>query len=508
MSAAGLRAISESPTDSLKDSDQFSIKGDVLTEENEDVEAVEASEGNSGFFIKHGTFMGTEREQMDSQASDMASCDSDYDTDLETEEKSEKFDATGWKIYLAACKFLDITPVSFFLRNIQEKQLNFRHRLLGAKGGQALAAALELNTTLASLDLHENFLEGEGGAAIAAMLKENCYITELDVSSNKLGSYGCMSMCDMLQNNVSLLKIDLSDNGFSDKDTVYLLDAFKGNDKVTWMNLSHNKFSEKSGENLGLGISFNDAMEYLDLSWNHIRRKGATEITKGLRTNCTLNTLNLSYNGFSNDGAVALGEAIRANNTLIELNISHNRITTQGALCIAKGLEGNNTVEILKICGNPIGVPGAMAIISAAKNYSDSALTELHFKDIYLDEEFDLLLAEVREVKPDFRIIANLRSGAKDPLSVVRTFVSNNQDQWLEICQQFDSDGTFGITRTDFVKCLRKAGIEFGIEQTAGLLTQLDPMKTSFINYTFRPTFKNQIPQTVGNVFLRDGCCP
>ncbi|XP_022801607.1 leucine-rich repeat-containing protein 74B-like isoform X3 [Stylophora pistillata] len=460
MSAAGLRAISESPTDSLKDSDQFSIKGDVLTEENEDVEAVEASEGNSGFFIKHGTFMGTEREQMDSQASDMASCDSDYDTDLETEEKSEKFDATGWKIYLAACKFLDITPVSFFLRNIQEKQLNFRHRLLGAKGGQALAAALELNTTLASLDLHENFLEGEGGAAIAAMLKENCYITEL------------------------------------------------GNDKVTWMNLSHNKFSEKSGENLGLGISFNDAMEYLDLSWNHIRRKGATEITKGLRTNCTLNTLNLSYNGFSNDGAVALGEAIRANNTLIELNISHNRITTQGALCIAKGLEGNNTVEILKICGNPIGVPGAMAIISAAKNYSDSALTELHFKDIYLDEEFDLLLAEVREVKPDFRIIANLRSGAKDPLSVVRTFVSNNQDQWLEICQQFDSDGTFGITRTDFVKCLRKAGIEFGIEQTAGLLTQLDPMKTSFINYTFRPTFKNQIPQTVGNVFLRDGCCP
>ena len=68
----------------------FLIQGDVLTEENEDVEAVEASEGNSGFFIKHGTFMGTEREQMDSQASDMASCDSDYDTDLETEGNREK----------------------------------------------------------------------------------------------------------------------------------------------------------------------------------------------------------------------------------------------------------------------------------------------------------------------------------------------------------------------------------------------------------------------------------
>lgn len=225
-------------------------------------------------------------------------------------------------------------------------------------------------------------------------------------------------------------------------------------------------------------------MEYLDLSWNHIRRKGAVEIANGLRTNCTLKTLNLSYNGFSNDGAVALGEALRANNTLIELDISNNRITNQGALCIAKGLEGNNTVEILKIGGNPIGASGAMAITSAAKNYSDSALTELHFKDIYLDEEFDKLMAEVREVKPDIRIIANLRPGVKDPLSVVRTFVLNNQDQWLEICQQFDSESTFKITRTDFVKCLKKAGFEFGMWQTARLLAQLDPEKCSFINYS------------------------
>ena len=66
------------------------IQADVLTEENEDEEAVEASEGNNGFFIKHGTFMGTENEKMTSQASDMASSDSDYDTDLETEGNRKK----------------------------------------------------------------------------------------------------------------------------------------------------------------------------------------------------------------------------------------------------------------------------------------------------------------------------------------------------------------------------------------------------------------------------------
>ena len=62
-------------------------------------------------------------------------------------EKAEKYDATGRKVYIAACECLNITPVSFFLRNIQEKKLDFRHRLLGPKGGRAIAAALEVGIT-------------------------------------------------------------------------------------------------------------------------------------------------------------------------------------------------------------------------------------------------------------------------------------------------------------------------------------------------------------------------
>lgn len=82
---------------------------------------------------------------------------------------------------------------------------------------------------------------------------------------------------------------------------------------------------------------------------------------------------------------------------------------------------------------------------------------------MYLDEEFEKLLEEVREVKPDIQIIANLKSGVKDPLSVVKTFISNNQDQWLELCQQFDSQGVLKITRTDFVKCLKVSRNEANI---------------------------------------------
>ena len=59
-------------------------------------------------------------------------------------------------------------------------------------------------------------------------------------------------------------------------------------------------------------------------------------------------------------------------------------------------------------------------------------------------------------MKPDIQIRANLRPGVKDPLSVVKSFVSNNQDQWMEFCQEYnDCKGAIKISRTDFVKCLK-----------------------------------------------------
>ena len=63
------------------------IQGDALIEESENEEAPGRTESVGGFFIKHGTFMGTENELAISQSSDVAASDSDYDTDLETEGK-------------------------------------------------------------------------------------------------------------------------------------------------------------------------------------------------------------------------------------------------------------------------------------------------------------------------------------------------------------------------------------------------------------------------------------
>lgn len=78
------------------------MQGDALMEESENEEAAGTTESVGGFFIKHGTFMGTENELTISQNSDVAASDSDYDTDLDTEGKIffEMVQTFGWDLSL------------------------------------------------------------------------------------------------------------------------------------------------------------------------------------------------------------------------------------------------------------------------------------------------------------------------------------------------------------------------------------------------------------------------
>jgi len=64
------------------------------------------------------------------------------------------------------------------------------NNLLGEGGGQAIAAALRLNSTVTSLDLWDNWLGEGGGQAIAAALRETHTLTELNLGDNSLGEGG------------------------------------------------------------------------------------------------------------------------------------------------------------------------------------------------------------------------------------------------------------------------------------------------------------------------------
>ena len=57
-------------------------------------------------------------------------------------EPPKTFDNSGRRLYLAACASIGVTPVSYFLRHIQDKDMLLRHHGLGPKGSKAIAIAL------------------------------------------------------------------------------------------------------------------------------------------------------------------------------------------------------------------------------------------------------------------------------------------------------------------------------------------------------------------------------
>ena len=49
---------------------------------------------------------------------------------------------TGRTTYVQACRDSNVVPVSFFLRNMQEPEVDIKHHGLGPMGAKAIAIAL------------------------------------------------------------------------------------------------------------------------------------------------------------------------------------------------------------------------------------------------------------------------------------------------------------------------------------------------------------------------------
>ena len=77
---------------------------------------------------------------------------------------------------------------------------------------RALAAALEKNSTLTSIDLSYNNIGDEGVASMAAALEKNSTLTSIDLRANDIGVEGAASLAAALEKNSTLTSLDLQLN--------------------------------------------------------------------------------------------------------------------------------------------------------------------------------------------------------------------------------------------------------------------------------------------------------
>ncbi|XP_058148976.1 leucine-rich repeat-containing protein 74A [Dasypus novemcinctus] len=420
------------------------------------------------------------------------------ETDLEIED-TEKFFTTGQKeLYLEACKLMGVVPVSYFIRNMEEANMNLNHHGLGPKGTKAIAIALVSNTTISSLELEDNCIMEEGILSLVEMLQENYYLQEMNISGNNLGLEGARIISEFLRRNTSSLwNLQLSGNNFKEDSAELFCQALSSNYRIKKLDLSHNQFSDKGGEQLGQMLALNVGLQVLDLSWNHFHIQGTVALCNGLRTNVTLQKLDLSMNGLGNEGALALGEVLRLNSSLTYLNISSNDISNEGAARISRGLEYNEHLQVLKLFLNPLNMEGATVLITSIKKNPKSRLEELDISNVLVSEAFLKTLDGVYATHPQLDVIfkavqsfsskKNILTWA-NPIKLIQSYADQHKITVLDFFQSLNPNGTMRMSVDEFRKVIMQQNkVPINRHQVRELIRKMDE-KTGMVNFSYWKT--------------------
>ncbi|KAK7502801.1 hypothetical protein BaRGS_00006051 [Batillaria attramentaria] len=413
----------------------------------------------------------------------VSSDDEDYETDLEYDEevwlnpdKRNEHDITGRAKYVKVCSDLGVTPVTSYLENLSEREINLKFYGLGVASAKALSVPLETNTVTEKLNLEGNGLEREGARFLCRILKENLYITELVLSENQIGNDGAKAVCDLLMSNRCITKLDLSGNQIDDSCAHLFGNVLANNMCLKHLKLAHNRFEEIGAKHFKGALSDNESLELFDLSWNHFGCKGAAMLAEGLQENVGLKYFFMPMAGLGSAGSVLIRDVLANNRTVLELDIRYCRIPVGGAPHIARGLLENDVLQVLKVGSNPFDADSAMELLKAVDGNDACAIRHLDLSNIFVKTEFVELahkLQEQRGVTVQYegvlpsapkhqRSVAEMVRFRTDPIGHLRQALQQGSMAPSEV---FHLNGPAKITRQEFTDTIRMAQLDLTAEQ-------------------------------------------
>ncbi|XP_011270680.1 hypothetical protein, variant [Capsaspora owczarzaki ATCC 30864] len=202
---------------------------------------------------------------------------------------------------------------------------------IGDVEAQAIAEALEVNTTLIKLNLLSGQIGDAGAKAIAEALKVNTTLTQLHLSTiqlfnNQIGDVGAQALAEALEVNTTLTQLDLHGNQIGEVGAQAIAEALEVNTTLTKLILSDNQVGDAGALSISKALQKNTILQNLSLASNQIGDAGALSISEALQKNTTLQILNLWLNQIGNAGALSISEALQKNTTLQNLNLEFNQI--------------------------------------------------------------------------------------------------------------------------------------------------------------------------------------
>nr|KAI8735300.1 leucine-rich repeat-containing protein 74A-like [Biomphalaria glabrata] len=421
--------------------------------------------------------------------------DSDYDTDLEMDDDKyvypEKYDhdITGHRRYIQACQEFGVQPIRYFLEHMQDDSLSLKYQGLGPDAMKALAAPLEINTTIEFLDLEGNWIMGEGACYLCRVLKENVFVSHLNLSDNRLGYNGAAAVCQLLMVNKTIEKLNLSGNNIGDQaGELFHSVLTKSNSTLRSLNLSHNRLEEGAALWLKNALIENETLEHLDISWNHFQSKGCVLIAQGLKENVGLKELAVAMNGFGAEGGKTLGDALKVNRTLQKLDASYCRLPTECIGSIAHGLMHNDHLKIIDLSYNCFRAEETLELLKGIEKNEASQLSLLHLGNTQVEAKFKDLQDKLRKerrlevihggILDDYRMeiteMDPMEIFRRDPFTKLKEWVAKAGYRLIDLLRHFDKDQSMTISTEEFRRGIASTAISITEEQLQILIDRLD----------------------------------
>ena len=153
------------------------------------------------------------------------------------------------------------------------RECNLCHAGLGDDGVAALSLALQMCTSVISLDLRDNTLGPEGFRAVAHGLSKNPHVKILNLSNNPgPGRDGVAAIGRVLDPSFlaqpAVVELRLANCNLSDAEGAMLLHAMRSNDSVRVLDLSNNNLGLQTSRAMRAFVEDNHTCAYFDLSGN------------------------------------------------------------------------------------------------------------------------------------------------------------------------------------------------------------------------------------------------
>ncbi|KAJ9518781.1 hypothetical protein QJQ45_026057 [Haematococcus lacustris] len=228
--------------------------------------------------------------------------------------------------------------------------LRLPHNNIPDEGLRSLASCLVSNHNITELDLSGNRIGVQGAKALAELLdSRSCALRVLNCSHMHMSDREVVPLAAALENNQSLATLDLSNNDLGEKAGLALGNMLGINITLNELELSWNKLRTKGVAYIAEGLKPNLALQVLGLAWCGIQDAGAAALGGTFKINHGLVDVDFCGNGIGPEGAVALSAGIAQSTSLAAVALDNNDFREEGGRALLKALEMNRGIVICRV---------------------------------------------------------------------------------------------------------------------------------------------------------------